>query len=164
MSNSCDNRIKLREVLDEDLPTLYHQQLDPDACEMAGFPPRGYDDFMAHWAKVRKMETAVTRAILFDGQVAGNIGSWEEVEEREVGYWLGKEFWGRGIATAALKQFVEILQFRLLFGYTAKSNIGSFKVLEKCGFKVDREERMALRPGGNEIDVVILKLTDPKGV
>ncbi|MFN8426694.1 MAG: GNAT family N-acetyltransferase [Anaerolineales bacterium] len=30
---------------------------------------------------------------------AGSIGSWDMEGKREVGYWIGKEFWGKGIAT-----------------------------------------------------------------
>lgn len=150
--------VKLREVRDEDLPTFHLQQLDLTACAMAGFPPREYDDFMAHWKKIRGVVTNYTRAILMDEQVVGNIGSWETDGEREVGYWIGKEFWGLGIATAALTEFLSQLPMRPLFGYAAKSNLGSLRVLEKCGFRVSREANMELHAGGSKIDTCIFIL------
>ena len=150
--------VKLREVRDEDLPTLFLQQLDPEACAMAGFPPREFDDFMAHWDKIRSVDSNFTNTILMNEQVAGNIGSWESNGEREVGYWIGREFWGLGIATSALSALLDILPMRPLYGYTAKSNVGSRKVLEKCGFAVSREEKMALRIGGEEIETCIFIL------
>jgi RimJ/RimL family protein N-acetyltransferase len=93
--------IALRAVRDADLPVLFEQQLDPVAAEMAAFPSRDWRAFAAHWARIRADPTCVTQTILADGAIAGNIGSWVQDGRREVGYWLGREFWGRGIATAA---------------------------------------------------------------
>ena len=150
--------VKLREVRDDDLTTLYLQQLDPEACAIARFPSRGLDDFMAHWEKIRGVASNFTYTILVDDQVVGNIGSWETHGEREVGYWIGKEFWGQGIATSALTELLLQLPMRPLLGYVAKSNLGSRRVLEKCGFLLYKEEKMALHPGGSEIDTCIFML------
>ncbi len=57
---------------------------------------------MAHWAKIMANETDILKTILFEGQAAGNIVSWKQDGQREVGYWLGREYWGKGIATWAL--------------------------------------------------------------
>jgi RimJ/RimL family protein N-acetyltransferase len=56
--------------------------------------------------------------------------------QREVGYWVGRDFWGRGLATKALKIFLEIEETRPLYGVVAVHNIASQRVLEKCGFKI----------------------------
>ncbi len=84
--------VHLREVIDSDLPIFYEQQLDPEATQMAAFPSRDRETFMTHWAKIRRGDTNILKTILFDGQVAGNIVSWQQADEREVGYWLGKEY------------------------------------------------------------------------
>ena len=60
---------------------------------------------MAHWSKIMVNKNGIIKTILFDGHVAGNILSWEQSDKWEVGYWLGKEFWGKGIATKALAEF-----------------------------------------------------------
>ena len=51
-------------------------------------------------------------------------------------YWVGRDFWGRGIATRALRELVEELQIRPLYAWVATSNLGSIRLLEKCGFVV----------------------------
>lgn len=141
--------VRLREVLDSDLPIFFEQQLDPDATQMANFPAREREAFMAHWAKIRGDAADSLRTILCDGQVAGNIVSWEQAGEREVGYWIGKDYWGRGIATRALSEFLSLLPARPLYAHVARHNFASRRVLEKCGFTLCGEdaEELALRLG-----------------
>ena len=79
-------------------------------------------------------ETVRLRTILLGGRVAGNVVSFERSGEREVGYWLGREYWGKGIATGALQQFLEQEPARPLYAHVARHNIASRHVLEKCGF------------------------------
>ncbi len=95
---------------------------------------------MAHWAKIMADESNILKTILFDGQVAGNIVGWESSGEWEVGYWIGKEYWGKGIATKALVLFLDLVKTRPLYAHVVKHNIASRRVLEKCGFKVTVEE------------------------
>jgi RimJ/RimL family protein N-acetyltransferase len=124
----------LREVREDDLDALFEQQREPEGVAMAIFPAREREAFDAHWRKVLADDRNVVRAIEVDGRVAGNIGSWEQDGRRLVGYWLGSEFWGRGLATAALAELVEELGTRPLHAWVAASNLGSIRVLEKCGF------------------------------
>ena len=77
--------MSLRDVSDDDLPIFYEHQLDPND-RMAAFPARDWDTHTAHWHKILRDETVVTKTILVGGQVAGNIVSWEQDAEREVGY------------------------------------------------------------------------------
>jgi RimJ/RimL family protein N-acetyltransferase len=79
--------------------------------------------------------------MLADGEVAGDIGSWEQDGVREVGYWVGRAFWGRGIATRALEQFLGVIDVRPLRAHVARTNIASARVLEKCGFVVVGEDQ-----------------------
>src|SRR4029434_699372 len=104
----CDRRegavasgpVRLREVTEADLPVLFEQQLDADAVRMANFPSRDRDAFFAHWARILSDDTSVKKTIVLDDAVAENIGSWQAAPgERLVGYWIGKEFWGRGVAS-----------------------------------------------------------------
>jgi RimJ/RimL family protein N-acetyltransferase len=127
--------IVLRDVTDDDLPIFFAQQLDPDATSMAAFPARDRDAFMEHWRlHVLGDENVAVQTIEADGEVAGNVVSWADGERRLIGYWLGKDFWGRGIATAALAAFLEQVTTRPLQAYVAHGNRGSIRVLEKCGF------------------------------
>lgn len=124
----------LREVREEDLDVLFEQQREPEAVAMAIFPAREREAFDAHWRRVLANDRNVVRVIEVDGEVAGNIGSWEQDGKQLVGYWLGRKFWGRGLATAALGEFVDELGVRPLHAWVAASNVGSIRVLEKCGF------------------------------
>ncbi len=133
--------IVLRDVQDSDLPIFFEHQLDPDAIRMAAVPSRDHDAFMAHWAKILTDERNVLKTILFHGRVAGNVVSWEHDGVRNVGYWLGKEFWGQGVASAALSQFLAQVTARPLFAHVAKHNPGSLRVLQKNGFTILDGER-----------------------
>jgi len=150
--------ILLRNVIESDLPILFEQQLDPEATAMAAFPSRDRESFMAHWAKIMADESNILKTILFDGQVAGNIVCWEGSGKWEVGYWIGKEYWGKGIATKALLLFLGFVKTRPLFAHVAKHNIGSLRVLEKCGFTVIGEDKYS-NSRGEEVEEFILKLT-----
>jgi RimJ/RimL family protein N-acetyltransferase len=134
----------LREVVDADVPIFFVHQNDSEASAMAAFPSRDYDAHMAHWTNnVLANETGFVRTIVVDGQVAGNVVSWAADGRRLVGYWVGREFWGRGVATRALAEFLELLTERPLHALVAPHNIASIRVLEKCGFvriAADEEE------------------------
>lgn len=132
--------VRLRGARESDLPVFYEHQRDPEAYGMARFPPRDEDAFMAHWHKIMGDATVTVRTILFDGRVAGNILSFLHGDTREIGYWIGRELWGKGIATAALSKFLRQVGERPLYAGVAKGNIASRRVLEKCGFALLREE------------------------
>ena len=124
----------LREVVDADLPVFYEYERDPKASAMAAFPSRDRDAFMAHWVRTLANDSALTWTIVCDGEVAGNIGCWEADGRRHVGYWIGREFWGRGLATEALAELVGIVDARPLHAEVVNTNVASIRVLEKCGF------------------------------
>jgi RimJ/RimL family protein N-acetyltransferase len=132
--------ILLRDVIAGDLPIFFEQQLDPAANQMAAFPARDREAFMAHWTKIMADDNNILKTILYGDQVAGNIVSWEHDGEREVGYWLGREFWGKGIATQALSLLLEQVTLRPLVAYVVKHNLASIRVLEKCGFEITSSE------------------------
>lgn|SRR5688572_9369478 len=125
---------------------------------MAAFTARDEDEFMAHWTKILNDDTVVTKTVLFDDRVAGNVVSFERDGEREVGYWIGREFWGQGIATKALLEFLRHVTARPLFAHVAKHNIASIRVLEKCGFVVYGEAKTPANERGEEVEEFILKL------
>jgi RimJ/RimL family protein N-acetyltransferase len=121
-----------RDVIESDLPIFFEHQRDPEGVRMAAFPSRDHEAFMTHWAKLRRKPSNIIRTILGDGQLTGNIGSWIAEDRRLVGYWIGREFWRRGIATAALASFVAEVKERSLRAFVAKHNVGSIRVLENA--------------------------------
>ena len=125
---------------------------------MAAFPARDRDAFMAHWAKILGDETVVAMAVVVDRCVAGNIGCWTQDGQRLVGYWIGKEHWGKGVATQMLSMFLQLVADRPLQAHVAKHNVASIRVLEKCGFVLCANATGALgeSAGGVEERVYVL--------
>ncbi len=134
-SDPRPGHVHIRGVEDSDLAAFFEHQLDGEATRMAAFPAREREAFMAHWERIRADKSVVTQTIGVDGQVAGNLVSWEQEGHHEIGYWLGRDYWGRGIATQALALFIAQVKARPLYAYVAVHNIASMRVLEKCGFR-----------------------------
>lgn len=161
--NPWEGNVLLRDVTEADLPIFFDHQLDPEANQMAAFPARDRHAFMAHWTKILNDQTITKRTIVFDGQVAGNIVSFDHFGQREVGYWLGRPYWGKGVATRALAEFLRHLKSRPLYAHVAKHNIGSIRVLQKCGFTITGEDKVLSNAGGEEVEEYILKLEAQAG-
>ena len=157
-SNPSTGDVQLRDVTEGDLLVFFEHQRDPQANRMAAFSARDRDAFMAHWTKILADETLDKKAILFDGHVAGNVVSWEQSGEREVGYWIGREYWGKGVATKALSEFLGHVRTRPLYAHVATHNVASIRVLEKCGFTISSEDSRPSDAGGDDVEELVLKL------
>ena len=127
-------KIQLRNVEANDLPLFFEHQRDPIAVAMVAFRSRDRAAFDRHWAKLLADDSLLKKTVIVDGEVAGNIGSWTAEGKREVGYWIDRAFWGRGVATEALSAFLCLEQTRPLYAGVAKHNVASIRVLQKCGF------------------------------
>ncbi len=150
--------VMLRDVVEDDLPIFYKHQLDQDASSMAAFQSRNRADFNAHWIKIMADQTNTKRTILYCGNVAGYIVRYMQFNLYEVGYWLGKEYWGKGIATIALKRFLEIVPDRPLYAHVAKHNIASQRVLLKSGFTIHSDNQAPFSSMGSEVDELMFVL------
>jgi len=148
--------VQLRDVEADDLPLFFEYQRDPVAVEMVMFRSRDRAAFDQHWAKLLADDSLLKKAVIVDGQLAGNICSWTADGKREVGYWIDRAFWGRGVATAALSAFLSLEQTRPLHAGVAKHNVGSLRVLQKCGFKVTSVEEPS---ADADVSHVLLTLT-----
>ncbi|WP_328975715.1 GNAT family N-acetyltransferase [Streptomyces canus] len=153
-------QIALREVHDSDLPVFFRQMNDPESLRMAAFTPKDpadRDAFDTHWKRIRASD-AVHRTILVDGDVVGSASVYGEPGEREVTYWVDRAYWGRGIATEALRELVRQVPERPLYARAAADNTGSLRVLEKCGFRVTAQASGYAHARGAEIDETVLML------
>jgi RimJ/RimL family protein N-acetyltransferase len=153
----------LREVEQADLPTFFGQQLDPEANRMAAFTaadPSDREAFDAKWQRILASEEITVKTIVVDDEVAGSISKFRDPDlpGPEVTYWLGREFWGKGVATLALAGFVEVVTERPLYGRCAADNVGSRRVLEKCGFVFVSEDKGFANARREEIAEVVLEL------
>ncbi|MFC9683852.1 GNAT family N-acetyltransferase [Streptomyces sp. NPDC056948] len=152
--------VELREVHDSDLPVFFRQMNDPEALHMAAFTPENpadRDAFDAHWARIRS-SSAVVRTVLADGDVVGSAALYGEPGEREVTYWIDRAYWGKGIATEALRALITELGERPLYARAASDNVGSLRVLEKCGFRTVASATGYAQARDAEIDETVLLL------
>ncbi|MFF5312180.1 GNAT family N-acetyltransferase [Streptomyces massasporeus] len=153
--------VELRQVHDSDLPVFFRQMNDPESLSMAAFTPEDPADraaFDTRWSRMRSSPDVVVRTVLADGDVVGSAGVYGVPGEREVTYWVDRAYWGKGIATQALRALLAEVPERPLYARAASDNAGSLRVLEKCGFRVTAAARGYAPARGAEIDETVLVL------
>jgi RimJ/RimL family protein N-acetyltransferase len=148
----------LRPVEDADLPVFFEHQRDDVSNRLAAVSAREHDAFVQHWMRIRADAQTITRTIVAGGVLAGYVLSFERNGLREVGYWLGREHWGRGIASAALAEFLRIDHARPLHARVAKHNAASLRVAQKCGFVITNEGRQPRDVDPEQIEEFVLTL------
>lgn len=129
--------ITLSQTEKADLPTLFHFQLDEEANYLAAFTAKDSGDQTAYLEKYTRFLTDPTinnQTIRADGEIVGSIAKFVIENDAEITYWIDRKYWGQGIATTALRAFLDIEKARPLHGRVAFDNYGSQKVLLKCGF------------------------------
>lgn len=147
------DEVQLRDVVEADLETLFEQQQDPEAVRRSRFAPRARDAFMTHWTtKVLGDPTVFVQAVTVNGELAGNIVAWWEQHQRFLGYWFGRQYWGRGIGTQALRLFLQAEKNRPIYADPVIGNLASVRLLEKQGFRPVE----TIRHGPNEHIVLAL--------
>jgi RimJ/RimL family protein N-acetyltransferase len=125
----------------------YHQQaLHPDVWRLADIEPLLSQEAVEQ--HVRAIEADPGRdgfAIMHPG--AGFVGAmilYRNGAEAQLLYWVGRRFWNRGVATAAVKNLLAMVQERLRLpevrARAFATNAPSLRVLEKCGFVPIPEE------------------------
>ncbi len=154
-------QVTLRPTAPPDLEHLFQFQIDEEAIYLAAFTSKDPTDKAAYIEKYSKFlldPTINNQTILVDGIIAGSIAKFIIQGDTEITYWIDTSFWGRGIATGALKNFLTIETTRPIFARAAFDNFGSQKVLENCGFvKVGTDNGFA-NARQKEIEEFIFKL------
>ena len=125
------------------------------------FPhPYTVDDARGWIAGLLGRPIATDFAIEVDGRAVGAIGCvpGEDVSRRsaEIGYWLGREYWGRGITSAAVREVTRLLldrpAFCRLHATVFAPNLASARVLEKAGYSLEGRLRSAVTKDGRTTD------------
>lgn len=156
-----NKEIKLRQTEESDLELFFQFQLDKEAGYLAAFMPKDPTDKDVYLEKYTKHlhDPAINmRTILVDDTIVGSIAKFEIEGDTEITYWIDRNFWGKGIATTALKKFLTIENARPIFGRVAFDNLGSLKVLEKCGFVKIGADKGFANARQKEIEEFIYKL------
>lgn len=156
--------ITLRNIVEDDLVILFQNQCDIEAQHMAAFTdddPNNEAAFYAKWRKHLANDAIVNRVIIYQSEVAGYITHFDFFGEPSIGYWLGRDYWGKGIATEALRLFLNEIVQRPLYARAAKDNAGSLRVLQKCGFNIIGDDSGFAHARKAEIEEYLLRLDAP---
>jgi RimJ/RimL family protein N-acetyltransferase len=151
------NDLRLRPVAASDLEIFFEHQRDPVALRMGLLTTRERHDFDAHWARILADPLGILRTVESDGSAVGYVSSFVRDGMREVAYWYGREHWGKGIATAALRALLAEVRERPLFARVIADHAASRRVLEKAGFRVAARES-TVEDSGIEIEELLLRL------
>ncbi|HKP48315.1 MAG TPA: GNAT family N-acetyltransferase [Pyrinomonadaceae bacterium] len=157
-----NKKVKLRPSEEADLEFFFQFQLDEEDNHLAAFTSKDPTDKKAYLEKYTKHlrdPTINNQTILLDEIIVGSIAKFVMNGHAEITYWIDRNFWGKGIATKALNDFLTIENARPIFARVAFDNLGSQKVLEKCGFvKIGTDQGFA-NARQTEIEEFIYKLT-----
>ncbi len=158
-----NNNITLVKTEKDDLNVFFQFQLDEEANYLAAFTAKDPNDKTAYIEKYSKhlADPAINmRTIKVNDVIVGSIAKFIMENEAGITYWIDRKFWGQGIATNALKDFLKIEQTRPIYGHVAFDNYGSQKVLEKCGFVKTGKDKGFANARQTEIEEYIYKLSD----
>jgi hypothetical protein len=138
VSEMVEMDVRLRPVEPRDLPRMFELQLDPESNRMAVTNPRTAEVFNPHWAKSLADPRCIARVIVIGDAVVGYISCFPMDGQDHVGYWIDRAYWGKGIASRALNLLLTAVTTRPLFAAAATGNGASLRILQKCGFVVER--------------------------
>ena len=151
--NKPDIKLKPTEI--KDLDTLFEFQLDREGGYLAAFMPKNHTDKAAYKNKYTKLladPTVNNQTILLNNTIVGSIAKFVMQGDTEITYWIDRKYWGKGIATKALKELLKMETVRPIVGRVAFDNFSSQKVLEKCGFVKIGTDKGFASARGTEIE------------
>jgi RimJ/RimL family protein N-acetyltransferase len=154
--------ITMTKTIPDDLNSFFQFQLNKEANFLAAFTPKDPTDKKAYIEKYSRFLTDPTinmQTIKVNEVIVGSIAKFVIEEEAEITYWIDRNFWGQGIATRALSEFLKIEKIRPIYGRVAFDNYGSQKVLEKCGFVKTGTDKGFANARQKEIEEFIYKLS-----
>ncbi len=153
--------VVLRAIVAADIQMFYDHQSDPVACQMAAFvanPPLDRHAFEEKWKSSLADDATLTRAVVVNGATAGYVAYFMLLGQPSISYWLGRDYWGKGIATRAVRAFLPLISSRPLYARAAKDNAGSLGILVKCGFEIVGEDKCFADARGVEVEEFIFRL------
>jgi len=157
-----NNNITLTKTEKDDLEVFFQFQLDKEANYLAAFTSKDPNDKTAYIEKYSKFlndPTINMRTIKINNEIVGSISKFVLEKKAEITYWIDRKFWGQGIATLALNDFLKIEQVRPIYGRVAFDNYGSQKVLVKnCFLKIGSDKGFA-NARQTEIEEYIYKIS-----
>lgn len=142
------DRLRIRPWTEADAEALFKLASEPEVGIRAGWPPHQsleesravIRDIFSNghtWALELKETGEAIGCICYYPHGESNIPIGEQ--DAEIGYWIGRPYWNRGLCTEALRGMIaycfKVKGFRILWGDCLVDNPASGRVMEKCGFK-----------------------------
>lgn len=158
-----NSQLTLLKTVNDDLSTFFQFQLDKEAGYLAAFMPKDTNDkpaYIERYATYLNNPTITMRTIKLADEIVGSISKFVIENDAEITYWIDRKFWGQGIATTALRDFLKIEKTRPIFGRVAFDNYGSQKVLEKNGFVKIGTDKGFANARQEEIEEYIYQLAE----
>ena len=158
-------RLSLRPLEPADAESIRALAGDFDVARMTGMIPHPYSerDALAWIDRAGQGDEGVVFAVARDGALIGCSGYMPmDAEHAEVGYWIGKPFWGEGFATEAVRAVVAHAFDAHSFAYVKAGhfvdNPRSQRVLGKLGFSPDGEEMRDCAARGERVQCLTYRL------
>jgi [ribosomal protein S5]-alanine N-acetyltransferase len=151
----------VRDTVADDLPALFEIQRDQEGQRMAAFTAAADDDRDAYLARRRRHladDAIVSKTIVAADEIVGSVACFDFEGEKEVTYWIRRDYWGRGVASGALAELLAEVKTRPLFGRTADDNLASMRVLEHNGFVRTGSETAFAQARQREVTEIIFRL------
>ena len=153
--------VQLRDVVEADLPIMFQHQLGPPSKPDGRVRPEGLDCLFGTLDENPQRSDHNQKVHCLRRNRGRKHREFRGSGKSLVGYWIGREFWGKGIATKALAKFLEQIPTRPLHAYVATRNGASIRVLEKCGFSIVGRDRTPGDAHREEGDEVVMRLEGP---
>lgn len=153
--------VTLRATRVGDLDALFAFGQHEEAVRMAAFTAPDPSDraaFDLHWRRLLADPEVDARTIRADGAIVGSVARWFEGGSAEVTYWIDRARSGEGIATRAMRLFLDALRERPVHARVAADDADSITVLEKLGFRPVGVEAGFANARGAEIEERIYRL------
>ena len=131
----------------------FHAASEDAFAEHWGHVPRDFASWSKRTMTSRRFDPTLWCVVRAGNEIAGYVVSWWRDDRRTVGYWLGRSFWGRGVGTSAVRQFLSLEETRPLYADTDVGNVASRRLLERCGFRLIELHH------DDDVDYVVLELT-----
>ena len=153
--------IQLRELEEQDADALVkHLNNEVVIRYLTGRIPFPYTQKDAEWWIQTGHKEGIVRAIQYEEEFAGVIGvhsgSYHHAKNAEIGYWLGEDFWGKGIATKSVgimtARAFQTKNIVRIYAPVFAPNKLSMRVLEKNGYTLDAVFRKNVFKNGELFD------------
>lgn len=162
--------VVLREFESSDASLLREYLNNPQVTKhLTTSIPQPYGEKDAEWWINEGSKAGIVRVIEYEGVFVGAVGAnrktFEHARSAEIGYWLAQGYWGKGIATVALRKLSSLIfqstDIVRLQAYVFEGNFASARVLEKAGYQLEGVLRKAVFKHGLILDASLYAAVTP---